>query len=49
MNRVLTFFLLLAIGANCCAQTPLSVEEFVRPPAYANPTLSRSGKYFAVS
>lgn len=49
MNRVLTFFLLLAIGANCCAQTPLSVEEFVRPPAYANPTLSRSGKYFAVT
>lgn len=51
MSRLLTlvFLQLLAIGANCYAQQPPSVEEFVRPPAYANPTLSRSGKYLAVT
>ena len=28
---------------------PLSVEDFLRPPAFASPTLSRDGKYFAVT
>lgn len=28
---------------------PLSIEDFLRPAAFAEPTLSRNGKYFAVT
>jgi len=31
------------------ATPPISVEEFVRLPAYSNPTVSRNGRYFAVT
>ncbi|MCX8113708.1 MAG: S9 family peptidase [Burkholderiaceae bacterium] len=51
MNRALALFLvaLLTFNVRSHAQQPLSVEEFVRPPAYASPTLSPSGKHFAVT
>jgi dipeptidyl aminopeptidase/acylaminoacyl peptidase len=51
MTRILAFvsFLLFAMAGDGHAQQPLSVEDFVRPPAYASPTLSRSGRYLAVT
>lgn len=44
-------FLLFAVHVSGAvfAQQPPSVEDFCRPPAYASPTLSHNGKYFAVS
>lgn len=50
-------FVLCSIGTASFAQTgsaaapskPLSVEDFLRPPAFASPTLSRDGKFFAVT
>lgn len=50
MNRLLAVLAIaLGIEGAAHAREPLSVEDFVRPPAYANPTLSRNGKYFAAT
>jgi dipeptidyl aminopeptidase/acylaminoacyl peptidase len=50
MNRTFAAFAIAILGAGTAlAQKPVSVEEFVRLPAYANPTLSRDGRHFAVT
>ena len=36
-------------GSAPTAPKPLSVEDLLRPPAFASPMLSRDGKYFAVT
>jgi dipeptidyl aminopeptidase/acylaminoacyl peptidase len=36
-------------GAAAAAQEPLRVEDILKPPAYADPQLSDSGRYFAVT
>lgn len=39
----------LGFAAWTAAAQPVNVEDLVRPPAYAGPTLSSDGKYFAVT
>ena len=55
MQRALYALVFLGLTATCAAQTtapapaPLSVEDLLKPAAYASPLLSRNGKYFAVT
>ncbi len=49
MIRVFVVCLGLLAGLPSAFAQPLSVEDFVRPPAYANPMLSDNGRYFAVT
>jgi dipeptidyl aminopeptidase/acylaminoacyl peptidase len=60
LSRVLLLAALVAGASSAVAQTPaaapaataaqpISIEEFVRLPAYSNPTVSRNGRYFAAT
>jgi dipeptidyl aminopeptidase/acylaminoacyl peptidase len=57
LSRVLLLSALVAGASSAVAQTPaaaptaqpISIEEFVRLPAYSNPTVSRNGRYFAAT
>ncbi|HXF45418.1 MAG TPA: prolyl oligopeptidase family serine peptidase, partial [Burkholderiaceae bacterium] len=42
-------FSMALLGAAAVAQEPLKAEDILQPPAYADPQLSDSGRYFAVT
>lgn len=48
-NRIAAALGALAVASVAAAQEPLKVEDLVKPPAYAGPQLSDSGRYFAVA
>jgi dipeptidyl aminopeptidase/acylaminoacyl peptidase len=55
LGRIAALAILVASGGAVAQPTavaadkPLTVEDFVRLPAYSNPVISRNGRYFAVT